>query len=152
MLLPFTMGSKKFHEKYVIEHVEEVIALCAGLIATTRRAIRFNQATIQLESISGIRQRSWTGLVGSPTLASNTFCFMILKLNFVKLAIKNRHEGAMRLLLTKDGVDISVRDKVGRTPLLQVAEEGHEGIAKLLQTKSIQDHERGRPAIMIFSV
>jgi ankyrin repeat protein len=48
------------------------------------------------------------------------------------LAVRNRHEAIVRLLLNHDRINPESRDKCNRTPLMWAAHFGHEAIIKLL--------------------
>jgi ankyrin repeat protein len=52
-------------------------------------------------------------------------------------ATEKGHEAVVKLLLTKDGVDLNSKDDYsGRTPLSHAAKNGHEAVVKLLLAKN----------------
>jgi ankyrin repeat protein len=55
----------------------------------------------------------------------------------LSLAAESGHEAVVKLLLTRDGVDVDSKDNnYGRTPLSRAAQRGHEAVVKLLLARA----------------
>ena len=90
-----------------------------------------------LSRFSGLHCASFFGIVEVVAGLIEIECFDINGVDFsgctpLAWAAWNGHEGALKLLLGREGINPDKPDNGGRTPLSHSAENGHEGVVKML--------------------
>ena len=90
-----------------------------------------------LSPFSGLHCVSFFGIVEVVAGLIDMKCYSINEVDFwgsgpLAWASLNGHQGAVRVLLGREGVSPDEPDKWGQAPLLLAAQNGHEGVVKML--------------------